>query len=648
MRNEVARKYPDIKVDWAQISRMRFIRNMVYTLDKKPPMSYNTLEDYIHQGDWAMYSLRTEMSKAIKQEPLLGLDEYLNNLLIIVQKAIFTVDLKRFERFTLVDLVTDAGFTFSWRSKSTESACPRCGTISKHQRHTYKSRIVIDEEILGKPVVHALQMKQYICDHCNDCGAERASFVEDVSMICRPYLKTTNALDEKIVNDGICRSAKGLAREYGGRINVSRDTILRRVKEAGGMVTEKRLTETADITALSVDDNNGRKGNPSTACTVVIDAETHKILVVAQGATSGVAKKVFDRFPAATILSRDRACAYSKAGDECSLEQIADIFHLIQNAHDAVKNGLSKELRHNIYLREGDGWVELPTNHCVPDSKSLVSVSTLTEDDITERVRIAHLSARQELKYRKVIGLLKLYDEGLDKSEITRRLGLPWAELCMLLGDADDVINTVEDKIDDYLTNLVNRRCRQKTIKKNGKPSCESIVAPYSAIVMRMVSEGHTHRTIHPVISEAGFKGSANTIYQYILKKRHEESSPNTGESILSEQDSAPESVPQRPKKISLQRVAKGNLYKYVLHEAAVGRGNIEDKEVCAEVTLKAGLADSETIEKLEAPKSETITVTVAQPSESSHVSSVFYSDEVADIIHRQITRIDEEDKKKP
>ncbi len=225
-----------------------------------------------------MYSLREELSKATKLAPLIGLDEYLNNLLIVVQNGIFCMDLNRFEQFILVDLVTDSGYTFLWHSKSTQSTCPRCSTISTHQRHTYKTRIVIDEEILGKPVNHVMRLMQYICDHCIQSGADKTSFVEDVTMIRRPYRKTTTALDEKIVNEGINRSANGLAKDYMGRIDISRETILRRVKEAGGMVTEKKLTETQGISALSVDDNNARKGNPSTACTVVIDAETHNIL----------------------------------------------------------------------------------------------------------------------------------------------------------------------------------------------------------------------------------------------------------------------------------------------------------------------------------------------------------------------------------
>lgn len=589
-----------------------------------------------------MCSLRDEMSKAIKKASLIGPDEHLNNLLIVVQNAIFSFDLQRFERFTLVDLLTKADYTFVWHSKSTESACPRCGTISNNQRHTYKTRVVIDEEILGKPVVHVLRLKQYICDHCKDCGAEKTSFVEDVSMICRPYVKTTKALDEKIVNDGIRNSAKGLARDYKGRINVSRETILRRVKEAGGMVTEKRLTQTEGVSALSVDENNGRKGNPSTACTVVIDAERHNILVVAQGANSEVAKKIFDMFPDATILSRDRACAYAKAGDECSLVQVADIFHLTQNAHEVVKKGLSKELRSNIYIREGDGWVELPDGPYMSGKENLAPVSTLTEEDITERVRLAHLSARQEKKYRKVIELLKLYDEGWSASEISKRLGIPWAKSYKLLSEADDVINNVERKIDEYLVNSDNRQCRQKTIGKNARPSCESIVEPYSATVMKMVSEGHNHRTIHPVITEMGFEGSANAIYQYILKKRREESTVN--ENFPTEQNAAPASSPQRPKRVSLQRVAQYNLYKYVLHEAADGRETTEDKDTHVDGNTKADLSEPEAGPRSGVSKTEV----VAKTDASKPASSGFYSDEVADIILRQIDQDKEGSKKKP
>lgn len=595
-----------------------------------------------------MHNLREEMGKAINKAPLIGPDELLSNLLVVVQGAIFSVDLLRFENFTLVNLITDAGYTFVWHSKSNQSICPRCGKISDNQRHTYKKRIVIDEEILGRPVIHVLRLKQYICDHCIEIGAEKKSFVEDVSMICRPHVKTTIALDEKIVNEGVRSSANGLAQDYKGRIDVSRETILRRVKEAGGMVTEQRLTQTEDVSALSIDENNSRKGNPSTACTVVIDAEKHNILVVAQGANSEVAKNILEKFTDAVVLSRDRACAYSKAGDECSLMQVADIFHLILNAHEAVMKGLSQELRRNIYLREGDGWVELPADPHASDKEDLAPVATLTEEDITERVRLAHLSARQESKYRKVIGLLKLYDEGLSASEISKRIGISWANSQKLLSEADDVINNVERKIDEYLVNSDNRKCRQKTIGKNARPSHESIVEPYSATVMKMVSEGHNHRNIHPVITEMGFEGSANAIYQYILKKRREEATANADKSFPAEQNAAPTRAPQRPKRVSLQRVSKHKLYKYILHEVAEGRETTEDRDINNDDNTKPDLNEPDPTSESGVSLTEVVAEKDDPTSAPGNAKSSFYSEEVADIILRQINQDKEGIKKNP
>ncbi len=607
-------------------------------------MSYNTEKDYNYKGWYTIFSLREKMSQVIEKGPVLGPNEFLNNLLVIVKESVFSFDLQQFRNFILFDLLTSDGYMFVWHSTSTESTCPRCGTISTNQRHTYKKRVVIDEEILGKPVIHVMRLKQFICDRCKAYEEEKTSFVEDITMICRPYLKTTIGLDEKLVNDGRSRSAEGLAEDYKGRIDVSSETILRRVKEAGAMVTEKRLTETEGVKALSVDDNNSRKGNPTTACTVVIDAETHDVLVVAEGATSEVAKKIFDKFTDATHLSRDRACSYSKAGDECSLEQVADIFHLVQNAHDAVKKGLSKELRRNIYIREGDGWVELSVSAGVSGSENQAPVSTLTEEDITNRVRLARLTARQEKKYRKVIELLKLYDEGLSDSEISKRLGISWAEARKLLSEAGDVINKTESKIDEYLIDSGNNKFLQKLISKNAEPSEKSIVEPYSEIVMSMVSEGHSHRKIYPVIKEMGYKGSANAIYQYIVKKRNEEAAEKAGDSSAA-QNAAPGSISHRPKRISMQRIAQGNIYKYILHQAADGRGTTEDKVAHTDVNPTGELSETEAIPEPEIPvASETGTPTDAP----IHKSSIFYSDEVADIIHRQIVQDDEKSKKKP
>ena len=368
------------------------------------------------------YNLRSALLDETGIGEMTNAEEYLDRVLLVIQNMLFSIDVSKFANFQLKNLVSnEGGFTFSWESVSTSSPCPRCGEISHTERHTYKSRIVIDEPIIGLPVMHYLREKLFICQNCKGNGGS-GGFVEDISRICRkPYLKTTSNLDEKIVNDGINRSANGLANDYLGSIKISAGTIMNRVKEAGGMVTEKNLTDTGNVKVLSIDDNNARKGASSSANTVVVDIDRHIVLVVAKGADSELAKKIFDRFPNAEKLSRDRACAYSKAGNECGLEQVADIFHLVANAHDAVKEALSRGLDYNIYTKVGDGWIEMPISAPLPgmpDAVGTVAATTLADGDIALRVYLASLSERQERKYRMAIELLRLNDQGLSSTPI--------------------------------------------------------------------------------------------------------------------------------------------------------------------------------------------------------------------------------------
>lgn len=62
-----------------------------------------------------------------------------------------------------------------------------------------------------------------------------------------------------------------------------------------------------------MDDIHLRKGNSSTACTVFIDAQTPRVLVIVQGATSEIAEKIMQKYPSATRVSRDRGTAYAAA-----------------------------------------------------------------------------------------------------------------------------------------------------------------------------------------------------------------------------------------------------------------------------------------------------------------------------------------------
>ena len=57
---------------------------------------------------------------------------------------------------------------------------------------------------------------------------------------------------------------------------------------------------------LAVDDINLRKGDKASGCTVFVDQETHRILIIVKGTTKDVTKKVMESFPSAPYLSRER------------------------------------------------------------------------------------------------------------------------------------------------------------------------------------------------------------------------------------------------------------------------------------------------------------------------------------------------------
>ena len=116
---------------------------------------------------------------------------------------------------------------------------------------------------------------------------------------------------------------------------------------------------------------------------------------------------------------------------------------------------------------------------------------------------------------------------------------------------------------------------------------------------------------------------------------------------IADEQNTDPVDHPRRPKRVSLQRVSKGNIYKYVLHEVSVGRKKTENGCADTDISPESGneqKASTETaISKTETSSDTGHSASVAP----DRPHSAFYADEVADILMRPKTQDDKESKKK-
>jgi transposase len=504
-------------------------------------------------------------------------------------------------------------FVFYWISHSEEAVCSNCGTISHSRSNMYFTRPIQDLPISGMTVFHKVRGNRFFCDNTK-CNVK--NFYEQFTEIAEKDAMMFDRLKDFIIRVAIESSANASSvalKQIG--IIAGVDTILRLIKKKGAAVVEQNL-QRDDVKVLSVDDVNLRKGNSSTACSVFIDAETHRVLVIAQSATCAVAQKVIKQFPTSSILSRDRGSAYSSAGKKEGKEQVADRFHLIQNIHQTIKDILSTEMPYDIFIRSGDGWARMVNSSneditpettgnteeigivaCVADTEPLVVISPANEEDgdIEIRSRLAGLNAQQADKYKKTRTIIEMAESGLRTGEIAKKLSISNLDVISFRRDAVETINKVEDKIDEYYKMQADKQWEyhQKTIVKNARPSSESIVAPFKEVVVDLFLKGGNHRSIHPIITEQGFSGSENAIYQFIIKYCHENNiSYGPSARVIPHDDRNKDiTLTPRPLKISIERMCRKTVYEYILKAASLQSKDAQDtdKEKSENISTKSG-----------------------------------------------------------
>jgi len=519
-----------------------------------------------------------EIGMLRKQEITKGTIEILGDFIydLSMPSSLYLNDIERIDNSELV---------FHWVSKTEQAVCPECKTVSHNRAKTYSTRCIQDIPVSELTVYHDIKANRYYCDNF---GCTSKTFVEQFDDVAEKDARLSNRLKDFVVREAIessCHGTSTALKRIGAK--VSTDTINREVKKKGAEVVAQNLKRD-DVKVLSVDDINLRKGNSSTACSVFIDAETHRVLVIVQGATGEIAKKVIQQYPSAVIVSRDRGTAYSAAAKKCGKIQVADGFHLVQNIHQAIKEALSLEVPHDLFVREGDGWIRMVDSACEkpvisePDNDNCLVVikpTTLAAEDMERRIHLAGLKTVQANKYKKTMEILELSESGLHTSEIAKRLSMKKLDVLNYRKNALETIENVERKIDEYykMREQGQWEYHQKTIAKKARPSSESIVEPYKETVLRMFKDGKNHRNIHAVISQEGFTGSVNAVYQYLIKYAHENNIPYGHNSrVIPPEERTDRYMLSRPPRISIERVSRNSIYKGILHVAATRKDELK------------------------------------------------------------------------
>jgi len=476
---------------------------------------------------------------------------------------------------------------YHWRSQSEQAECPDCHEISKHLRKDYQSKTIQDIASDGLAVYHEVSSNRFYCDK-PEC--ETKIFVERFYELRGEKARKTHRFIQRCrdlaVASGSLPAERGLRAE--GSV-VCDDTITKYVKAEAALVIASNLSKD-NVKILSVDDFNTRKGDSSSGCTVFIDQETHKVLIIVKGTTKEAAQSVIEKFPSAEFLSRDRASSLASAGTACGKTQVADRFHLIQNVHKAIEDALMAEMPANIFIRDGDGWVE----STVAQGSGTKRVFSVPQEDVEKRIKLAGLTETKAEKYRNTLKMLEMSDRGLRTADIAKELGIPQNKVQELRRSAASTIEDVQDKIkhriEKYPKNSKGQgrppaNGNRKTFGANPSPACESIVEPYRATVVKMWNDGCSHRDIHPSIVAEGFTGSKNAVYQYICKLENEDpcaltrkmkqKTPGTPWSDSFDKQEA-EDLPD----LTLEKITRKSMYGSILNECSSTRQlNNADKD---------------------------------------------------------------------
>jgi hypothetical protein len=459
---------------------------------------------------------------------------------------------------------------YYWDSRSTEAICPFCGTTSTKECKDYFEKPLQDIPQNGLAVCHVVRCKKYFCENSN---CPYTSFVERLDGFAEEDARKTIRFKKYCVERSLesgCKPAEDALKREGAV--VSNDSIARYLKWESAKQIESNINRN-DVRVLAVDDINLRKGDKSSGCTVLMDEETHRVLIIIRGTTKEAAKKAIEMFSAAEFFSRDRASSYASAATECGKTQIADRFHLIKNAHDAVKEALMTSIPATIFIREGDGWVQgTQCDSIIPDRPYFY----VPEEKVEEQIRLAELTESKAKRYRNTLKILELADKGVKTADIADALNIPLKDVRQLRRTAVTTLDYVDDKIKSRVNGANESIIRHedmllkrniKTLKPKAYPSHKSIVEPYRETVIAEVKKGGNHRTIHPILQAQGFEGSRNAIYQYILKLRKE----------------APEEIRkdaiENPPEIKLEQISRNTVYKQVLKKASESRPKIDEKK---------------------------------------------------------------------
>lgn len=378
------------------------------------------------------------------------------------------------ESLQIVKLTT-VGTTLRVRVKSNciSGKCPSCGRESA-KRHSHYEREPQDLPWGSWTVVIELYAKRFFC-HNQQC--EKKTFAERFPDWLASYGRQTVRAKQRQGQLALEMNAKTTERVLvGNGLAISDTTVNRYIRE----MADPEPEQPAKI--IGIDDWAKRKGQ--SYGTIIVDHESGDVIDVLSDRESKTVQKWLEDKPEVEIVTRDRADNYAigvGVGSPNAI-QIADRFHLLQNATEMLVRVLSKNPQ----------WLPVclieSTAASTPISETCATIEPQQVEITTETLQIVAPEPRS-VDEERFDAVKRLQMQGLSCRAVTRELQIDRRTVAKYyaLTSYDQVQSPRRRrKIDSYLTYLVQRW-----------------------------EEGETNRVqLHSELQAMGFTGTLSTLYR--------------------------------------------------------------------------------------------------------------------------------------